>query len=546
ISASVRELWEGQHPHREILVLTDGQRWPWRVDESAEWAAAVSLLRQSAVPPRVSVIVREPDQHDINDVGWNSASLSRERCAPGQSTVITGVLRNHSTQAQQRRVLCEINGRPSADHQREVRLLPEATAAITFDVTLPNTGRHSLRLCTEADAITGNDRVDFVAEVVAGVKVLLVDGTPSADPLRSEIFFARAALESHGGGNWIEASTVDWSLVPPETLSDFAAIVLANVPELNAEWVAKLQPFVNRGGAVIISLGDQAAEAFLPIEQQRWLPIESVAPSATASATHVDEASLTLPWWQRFRADHGGELGTVEFRRWWTVKLGPHSESEGPQTWARFKNGDPLLLAFRRGLGTVVIAMSPLDADGNSLPAKPDYVAWLHELLLAVSAPAQRRNIAAGELIPIPPALRRHQLTIIGPWGPLHRGTDPAAIMTRWPGIYVLGTEDLLKDPNGDPALLCGSATVEAFAAQTDPRESDLTTLTAADRAALTAAFPLQFVDDVTNWERQSAAEAPRQELASGLLWCVLIGLIAESLITCRRCQREKSAGSVN
>lgn len=547
ISTAVRALWDGQHAHREIVIFSDGQRWPWQVEETAEWISTAGLLRQSAVDPRVSVILREPNSTLIDDVGWTRANLSRERMIPGQSIMIAGVLRNQGSTVQRRHVWCEINGRPSAEHQREIRLQPDGTTEISFDVTFPQAGRHALSLRSETDAIPGNDRVDFIADVVTGVKVLLVDGTPSDDPLKSEVFFASAALETSDAANWIQASTVAWNEMPLETLHDYGAIVLANVPELSRDQTTKLQHFVTRGGAVLITLGDQAID-FLKSEngmERGWLPIESVAIAETESATHVADDGLALPWLQRFRADHGGELGTAEFRQWWTLKFLQRENQNAPQVWARFANGDPWLLAFRQGWGTVVIATSTLDADGNALPAKPDYVAWLHELLLTISAPPQRRNLAAGDSIPLPIPLRRQQPVIVNPWGqtqPLANGAEQSAVVARWPGVYIFQTEKNRAGAVLDPALLCGSPEVEAFAAQTDGRETDLAPLTDGDRAALAAMFPLQFLDELKEEERQWAAETPRREIAGWLLWCVLAGLMAESFVTYRRSRTSLSA----
>ncbi len=542
IAAACRDLLDGQHPHRDIVVFTDGQGWPWRVDDSAAWESVDHQLRQAATPPRITAIHIETDETEVDDVGWKQARITHERIVPGQSVTLEGTLENGASRAQQRRVWCLLNGRPVTELQKDVRISPEKTTTVSFEVRVPTAGQHALSLRSDSDALPGNDRVDFIVDAVTGVKVLLVDGTPAAEPVHSEVFFASAALEpSTAAAGWIRTTTVPFDQITLDALADTAVVILANVPDLSPESITHLQQFVTRGGTVLLALGDHSSttntawNAWLPATLDAWHdPAEQ-----PAAVTHVAEDSLTVPWLQRFRPAQGGALCEAEFRGWWSVTPTPGEGHESALILARFANGDPWLVSCRRGLGTVVVATSPLDADGNTLPAKPDYVAWLHELLLAISAPAQPRNIAAGDSFALPPSLRQtSEVHGLDPWGRslnLTSSPNKQSILARWPGVYVFAnTKDQPVDRR-DPPLQCGSTDIEAFAVQTDGRESDRTLLTAAHRQSLSAGRPLRFIDDVENWRQQSAADAPRTEISWWLLWAVLIGLAAESLLTCRR-----------
>lgn len=545
ILTACRDLLDTAQIHREVIVFADHQARAWRPGDAAAWAAVDGQLRQSAVPPRISVIGQRPQNESVDDVGWEEVRLSRERLVPGQSVTIHGQLKNWGPTPQQRRVWCVLNGRPVAEHQTTVRLPPGYTVPVSFEVQLPSTGPHALALRSEADALPGNDHTEFIAEVVTGVKVLLVDGTPSDDPLRSEIFFAHAALENTGeSGGWVNLTTVPISTFTGEMLAGQDVVVLANIAPLGKDGVLRLEQFVTRGGAVLVTLGDQSStgEAKEHAEWRDWLPVELKAwhdpTDATSTPTHVAADSLALPWLERFRPERGGELCDATFRGWWTTSAPPRGVREEAQVIARFANGDPWLVSSRHGKGTVVVATSTLDADGNTLPARPDYVALLHELLLAMSEPPERRNIAAGEPIPWPPVNPKMQFDYLDPWGtPLATEASPRQTWTtaRWPGVYVAAVTDSQRPRGSDPTLLCGTAEIEAFAVQVDGQEADRTPLTDAERATLTAGQRLRFYDSVDDWQRHQAADAPRSELGWSILWCVLGLLMLESLITHRR-----------
>src|SRR5688572_2816682 len=69
--ACVREAVELEAPkdksERLIVVITDGQRFGWRMDDPAIWAAVQARLQKSAIPTRVNLlVVGEPQSQNLS------------------------------------------------------------------------------------------------------------------------------------------------------------------------------------------------------------------------------------------------------------------------------------------------------------------------------------------------------------------------------------------------------------------------------------------------------------------------------------------------
>lgn len=121
---------------------------------------------------------------------------------------------------------------------------------------------------------------------------------------------------------------------------------------------------------------------------------------------------------------------------------------------ARLQFGAPYLVGGQFGRGNVLLLTSPLDADWNTLPARPDFVAFVHELLFQLASRRGERNVAVGQpLVSLLPnaaqpaeAGATENFVIEGPDGEPHEpkingeGASRLLVLddTSLPGVYVL------------------------------------------------------------------------------------------------------------
>ncbi|HLQ43707.1 MAG TPA: hypothetical protein VK137_03180, partial [Planctomycetaceae bacterium] len=380
-------------------------------------------------------------------------------------------------------------------------------------------------------------------------------------------------------------------------LDKFSAVVLANVPLLTDSQLAALTDYVQHGGGLGLALGNRvekdrysaslfAAEAGLL--GVSLTEIESEPPEHREEGVYLANASLEAPWLQRFRAERGAAFTTARFSRWWKTELRapadpanasplaplpnplPEGAREQPQeahdrkpaiVLARLQTGAPYLVSGEFGRGRILLLTAPLDADWSTLPAKPDYVAFLHELLFQLASRRGDRNVAVGQALvsPLTEDMQVEGLVFEGPDGeprtakPAGDDSSRLAVLddTALPGVYVLrrkepADEQRLSDkadadhkPN-EPAKVAAPKPLavgpgrELFVVNADRAESNLTPLTDEQIATITAEDRLRFIREPREIRLAASKELPRHELWQLLLLAFLALLVFEVLMTRR------------
>ena len=556
ISKAVQSLASGTNLQREVIVFTDRQALSWKPDDDALWARLDDLKEQSPQPPRLWVMdVADGQLGQSANFTIERLQLSRELTVPGVPVRISSKVRySGGENAITRKVHLEVNGQRLADQTLQLKLPPNGEATVEFERRFEQVGSQLIGVVLENDALPGDNRSEAVVVVADSLPIVLVDGDKRLDPTRSETFFARAALMATGG----EVSRIKPTILTPdaisaESLRDAAVLVLANVEALSAEQLSLLDRFVASGRGLLFALGDKTPQAgfanesgqpgagLLPVSLKAIGTVQTAAEAGkSALGVLVAGNSLELPWLKPFRSDKGGTLTDARFTKWWKVegqKSGGSSQEPGgaatsdPQpslgtavTIAKLTNGDPWLVTRRYGRGTTAVLTSPLDADWNTLPAKQDYVPWLHELLFALASPTTSRNVDVGTPLSlnIAPQMNLADFEFLAPNNAPLAATlidddfQPGARLdsATLPGVYRFTA----KAHAGQP-----SPTDELFVTNFDRGESDLTPLTDDQCATLAGTDRLTFVTDLAQLQRQMFADGSRTEL----WWLLLYGFLA-------------------
>ena len=593
------------------------------------WLRLDDLKKQSSITPHLWVVnVLNSGEANGDELPPPAERLNFhvERLQPSRELSVPGFPVRFQTRVRfsggstsvTRQVHFEVDGQRLAERTQAVTLAPGGEANVEFEHRFEATGSHLVRVALDPDDLPTDNVSEAVIVVAEAVPVLLVDGDPRPDPVQSETFFIHAALAASGNETpWVKPTTVKWSdwnvghvsnvpadpkpnakkdghveKVPHEVneLDKYAAIVLANVPKLTDAQIAAVTDYVRRGGGLGLALGNQIERdnynhqllredtGLLSVSLKE---IETETPEQREQGVFIANATLESPWLQRFRAERGAAFTTARFSRWWKIEV---AESRGPQAegnetedaserspavvFARLQSGAPYLVGGQFGRGNVLLLTSPLDADWNSLPARPDFVAFVHELLFQLASRRGERNVAVGqplvstlpnEVQPVEAeaeAGASADFVFEGPDGKPREakingeGTSRLLMLddTSLPGMYSLrrkvpadeqrlaGKAEADRKPvapeKNKPAKPLAAQGRELFVVNADRAESNLAPLTDEQMASITADERLQFIREGREIQAAASKELPRHELWQFLFLAFLVLLVGEVLMT--------------
>ncbi|MCL2178241.1 MAG: BatA and WFA domain-containing protein [Proteobacteria bacterium] len=273
----------------------------------------------------------------------------------------------------------------------------------------PNIG-HEVEIRLAGDALPEDDAQTLWLRPRGELRVLLIDGAPSADRQADEAYFVELALAQLPQARVVlRDSQAAWR----ENLSHYSVVFMLNTPPPPKEATTALKAFVEAGGGLWVSLGDnlqleawnQAMAAFLP-RPLRWLK---------GTSAKISPPQSPHPVLQPFIGEGLEGLLAARFSRY--ALLEAHAEEAKPmEVLLRLDEGAPLLVAHALGRGQVLTYASSADRDWNDLPLRTAFLPliqrsaqWLSNSLLDKEVP----TTTVGQTIRLPSP----QSTYIGPNG---------------------------------------------------------------------------------------------------------------------------------
>jgi hypothetical protein len=447
--------------------------------------------------------------------------------APGQRTTrITARICNHGETAFRRRVALSVDGREVARgfHQ----LGGWSCGNKSFQHSFARAGMHNATVSIDADQLPEDDERHLRLEVGSAVRVLLVNGAPSPVRHRDELFYLQTALATPApGGQPMITKTVTVDELGQVGLSTFDVVALCNVAAVPDERLAELRGFVEKGGGLLVSVGDNVDTRRYNAGLSKLLPAPlrgplTAAPRGTgAPALRLGRADAAHPILRPFWSDRrGGGLRKTRFHR--VYRLRP-AVGRGKRVVLWYDDGSPALAEVKQGEGRVLLFTSTLDRDWNDLPIRPGYLPLVVQMvryLSGVPVHAPRRSAEVGRSLTFRIPSHTQQLRLVGPGG-LEQlwtkrelsGRPTIEIPVPAAGFYKLSTAGT------DGVLLALER--ESFVANINPAESDLRKAKLTKRQRGLGASG-------------TARATRRVELWHGLGALLLLLLIAEGFLTRR------------
>lgn len=349
-----------------------------------------------------------------------------------------------------------------------VQIRPHDTAVATFvGIREGSTVEGSV---DDPRGIAGdNSRFAFLDTARASVLVVTTSGD-----LDKDAWYLHNALVAVNAGRLKAETTID------DHVSQFAAVIVLSSRGLERRARERLATYVNSGGGVVIAAGPDVDGAVI---SDVLGPAGALEISAGRSETvALAPADVRHPIFRPFSGDVTS-LSLVRFRS--TARVSARS----CQTVARFTSGDAAVLDCSAGAGRAVVVASDLNNRWNDFPIRASFVPFVDRLVRYVS----NAKLRGGEYFvdDVPP------------------GIDAV------PGVTAVSSA------GGQRRVVVN----------VNPRESDLTRMSASDFQASVARLKQSAASDVRVEVREQES---RQHVWQYLMASALLALLAEGVVAAR------------
>jgi aerotolerance regulator-like protein/VWA domain-containing protein/CARDB protein len=434
---------------RLILVITDGQRFGWRLDDAAIWAALQGRVQKSAIPTRVNL-------HVIGDAKTQNVSVNRIEAprafgAVNQSLTFNAQVQNRGQEPSASALLTwQLNGE-SIGVSTVPELAPGAATMLSINHLFSAPGTFKITCALEAtDALPADNQSALIVEIFERVPILLVDDAPSADMMESESAFLLAAFGRRGNETWksvFEPTVIESAALGKTDLHSFRCVILANTRPPAANDIDKLEAYAESGGGVWLALGSRTEPAVFndllyrgglglapmkladptgdPNDREKFFTVRAASEAHPATALLSDFQRLDLDRARIYRRHQFDALSGKDV----SVLL-------------QVQHGDPVVIERKLGRGRVLVQSIPLGVSWSTLPLCQAYVAMLHEWLWYASEPGlPKRNLGPGEAIVETAEGKPSRIQLTLPNDQTIDLDQPRYAATRLPGEYALRLE---------------------------------------------------------------------------------------------------------
>ncbi|PJB35841.1 MAG: hypothetical protein CO108_24725 [Deltaproteobacteria bacterium CG_4_9_14_3_um_filter_63_12] len=525
---------------------------------------ARDVLLSSPLPQRRIVLITDANQgsfgtSELDDAVGGAAHVQLvtvETPERNLAIVDAGYRPHPSGMAQTYELWATLHGVGFQENQQAtVQLSVYGKAAASAEVTLEPGRDMEVVFSHQVESTLGVEPVTFEVAPVGGegllvdntrrlllstqrnVDVLLVNGDARTVPYQDELFYLEKALKPDEDSQ----STIVPRITTPEGLriediDTTDVIVLADVAKLAPMLVSALESFVERGGGLLVTVGERVDadvynEVMLPLLPKPLRNVKVLArsndPDLALKVTHFDKVDFAHQVFKPF-ALPGGE-GLQQLRVFAYMLVEPDAQSEA-RVLVSYTDGAPALLEKRHGAGLFMLLTTTIDRDWSDLPIQKAFVPLSQRLVQHLARRSEGAQCAAvvGEKRTI--GLEGRDVDRVEIAGPGAKSFVLAAMDLRTPGGDVV-----VPDALGFYSVTARKDGVElavpelGFVANLDPRESDTTRFSPEKMASLWAG-PIVGDDSTPDWEGQHQVG-----LWPLLLFIALLFLYLETLLGFRR-----------
>lgn len=471
---SAKLLTRSSNFNKEVYLFSDFQAGVIKTE------GANTATQENLFPPEVRFFFAPVGSRTPQNFGVESVSIPTTIFEPGKPFTVKARVRNYSTENAKNHVVSVFLAGTRAA-QRTLDIQSGNTADVEFTVTSTTTGFVDGFVELEDDELEYDNRRYFTAHIPERIRVVLAGNSADLQYVK----LALATRESSNGSAFeIQESTTD--KLGSSQINGADVIVLSNPGNLSTAQASQLSSFVNNGGGLIVFPGQHVQmNAYNSFASASKLPPIASIDASTSRPTKNDNDSFV-------------EFETVEFRH--PVFQGMFEEQQLTRSTRRpaagrtsqrsiesphintsvryslmahstsiitLSNGSPFLIDQQLGNGHVLLFSVAANLEWSDFPLKGLFVPLLHR---SVSYLAQEQSQEgehfAGDEIDIKKG---------GHAGEQWSIENPAKVETMLSPSTGSNTSVRFSetDLTGIYSAKAGNATIQKFAINTDPSESN-------------------------------------------------------------------------
>ncbi|MCX7591595.1 MAG: BatA and WFA domain-containing protein [Kiritimatiellae bacterium] len=558
--AWIKEYTEKTNLNRaEIYVFSDFQKHTW-LRPGGQTTEMSQLFNQLAARHETYLV----------DVGGEPAfNLLLTDLRPVEWTMTTGL-------PAQFRVTVDVWGQPPSDLKptvtflvdgvkkdiREIHLQGTESTTVTFDHNFASPGEHLIEAVLEGDKHLVDNRRFYLCTVPEHFQVLILDeGMPSTlmpvagaasggkgsgesairDLSRESAFLVRAIEPpSHPGMEKVSrfgAKVIHPSMLRYENLDRYHVVVVTQLSALEQGLAAKLENYVNDGGAVWFFLGPEVNQ----YEYNKLLYKDGGGLLPCALEGRVVESGTgsgekTPPFLSFGESTHQAlvELSQsvdkdARWLQYWSLR-----GVEQARTVLQLSNGQPAMVEKALGRGKVLLANSTAGINWSYLPATVEFPILVQEMLrYLVGNPDAMVNLQAGDVFRQPVYVTTQHLLLRLPDGDKVRLT-PSKDATRTDAWTIEFSELNQQGPYEFVDVPQGVLVRTRFVVNQKSEEGNLSRLSRDEFQDAFGRAPWEWCGPEKPIEVIAAKRHAVTEFAPAILWALAVVLCVESFAAAR------------
>ena len=365
---------------KEVYFVTDLQSATWAPPKSTE---AVRIRHElKSIANQAKIVWLDVGEPASNNIAVTGLRIDEPFVLAGRPVRTSATVKNFSSIAASGQLIELLLDGRLTDTQR-IDLPPGQEGQVDFSPTFSG-GEHRLEVKLSPDALPVDDTRRLAIPVRDELQVLLINGKPSGEPMGNSTDFLKLALAPELP-NRVFASSIRPTVIREgellgTDLSRFDCVFVCNVALFTDREAEVLRGYLDAGGGVVFSLGDQVRlenyNQILYRDKQPVLPAKLVERIGDAkkkeAAFEFDAGDFGHPIVKPFQ----GNMGTgLERTKTFTYIKTQVDDSRNAKVALKFSSGDPAIIDAPFGRGRVVLITTSLDRDWST------WAVWGHSLI---------------------------------------------------------------------------------------------------------------------------------------------------------------------